>query len=83
MLRTRYRLKRERLAGAMRNLLEVEHLTIEAFEAVGMALALYEDRHVDFSDAVIALRNVELGAQTTVTFDEAAATRIPSMELLA
>ena len=37
----------------------------------------------DFADVMIALRNRELGAATTVTFDESAAKSIPGMELLA
>ena len=82
VLRSRYRLPRERLAGIMRALLEVEYLEFEALEAIGKAVALYESTMADFPDAVIAMRNDELGAGKTFTFDRAAAAFVPSMELL-
>lgn len=83
VLRSRYRLPHERLAGIMRALLEVEHLEFEALETIGKAVAVYEGRVADFPDAVIAMRNRELGADVTFTFDRKAASAIPSMELLA
>lgn len=82
VLRSRYKLPRTRLVGALRGLLEVKHLEFEAFETVGKALVIYERLAADFSDAVIAMRNRELGADKTLTFDKGAAGRIPSMELL-
>ncbi len=82
VLRTNYKLPRSTLAGTMRTLLEVEHLEFEALETVGRALAMFEGGIADFPDAVIALRNVEFGANTTFTFDRDAAKAIPSMELL-
>ena len=82
VLRSRYKLPPTRLAAVMRDLLEVEHLEFEAFEAVGKALAAYEAGTADFPDLVIALRNRELGASSTFTFDAAAARTIPAMELL-
>ncbi|MDN5926428.1 MAG: type II toxin-antitoxin system VapC family toxin [Hyphomicrobiales bacterium] len=83
VLRSRYKLPRTRLVGALRDLLEVKHLEFEAFETIGKALVSYERLAADFSDAVIAMRNSELGADKTLTFDEGAASRISSMELLA
>lgn len=83
VLRSRYKLPRARLAKAIRDLIEVEHLEFEALGVVGRALAAYERQSLDFADAVIALRNFELGADRTYTFDEGAARSIPSMELLA
>lgn len=82
VLRSRYGLPHERLAGIMRKLLEVEHLEFEALETIGKAVAIYEGRIADFPDAVIAMRNRELGADRTFTFDRNAARTIPSMELL-
>lgn len=82
ILRSRYKLPHERLASIMRDLLEVEHLEFEAFETIGRAVAVYEGRAADFPDAVIAIRNRELGAERTFTFDEGAAKTIPGMELL-
>jgi len=83
VLRSRYRLPHERLAGILRRLLEVEYLEFEALEAIGKAVAIYEGRIADFPDAVIAMRNHELGAVRTFTFDRNAARRLPQMELLA
>jgi predicted nucleic-acid-binding protein len=82
VLRSRYKLPRQRLVGALRDLLEVKHLEFEAFETIGKALVIYERLAADFSDAVIAMRNRELGADKTMTFDKAAARHIPSMELI-
>lgn len=82
VLRARYRLPHERLASIMRNLLEVEHLEFEALETIGKAIVIYEGRNGDFPDAVIAMRNQELGADITFTFDRDAARAIPSMDLL-
>ncbi len=83
VLRSRYKLPHARLAGTMRNLLEVEHIEFEALETIGKAIAIYESRIADFPDAVIAMRNNELGADKTVTFDRHAAASISTMELLA
>ena len=82
VLRSRYKLPRTRLVGALRDLLEVKHLEFEAFETIGKALVIYERLAADFSDAVIAMRNSELGADKTLTFDGKAVRCIPSMELL-
>jgi predicted nucleic-acid-binding protein len=82
VLRSRYKLPQARLAGALRDLLEVKHFEFEALETIGKALVIYERLAADFSDAVIAMRNRELGADQTLTFDKDAANLIPSMELL-
>lgn len=82
VLRSRYKLPRHALAEAIRNLLEVEHLEFEAFNVVGKALAVFESGIADFPDAIIALRNRELGASITLTFDEGAAKSVADMELL-
>jgi predicted nucleic-acid-binding protein len=82
VLRTRYKLPRSLLARAMRGLLEVEYLEFEALETISKALAIFESGMADFPDAVIAMRNRELGADMTFTFDQVAAKSLPSMELL-
>lgn len=82
VLRSRYKIPQARLAGAIRDLLEVEHLEFESLEVIGKALAAYEGRLADFPDAVIAMRNLELGADKTFTFDESAARSVHGMELL-
>ena len=83
VLRSRYKLPQSRLTAVMRDLLGVEHIEFEALEVVGKALATYEAGIADFADMIIALRNRELGAARTVTFDEGAAKSIAGMELLA
>lgn len=83
VLQSRYRLPRPRLASTLRSLLGVEHIEFEALHVAGKALAAFESGGADFSDAVIALRNRELGAMTTFTFDKDAAKSVPAMELLA
>ena len=83
VLRSRYKLPQARLAGVMHDLIGVEHIEFEALEVVGKALATYEAGIADFADMIIALRNRELGAAKTFTFDEGAAKSIAGMELLA
>jgi predicted nucleic-acid-binding protein len=83
VLRSRYKLPQTRLAAVMRDLIGVEHIEFEALEVVGKALATYEAGIADFADMIIALRNRELGAACTSTFDEGAAKSISGMELLA
>ena len=83
VLRSRYKLPRARLAAVMRDLLGVEYIEFEALEVVGKALATYETGAADFADMIVALRNRDLGAAHTFTFDEDAARSISSMELLA
>ncbi len=83
VLRSRYKLPSGRLASMLRDLLGVEHIEFEALHVAGKALAIFESGGADFSDAVIALRNRELGALATVTFDKGAAKSVPGMELLA
>jgi predicted nucleic-acid-binding protein len=60
----------------------VKHFEFEALETIGKALVIYERLEADFSDAVIAMRNRELGADQTLTFGKDAANLILSMELL-
>lgn len=83
VLRSRYKLPRARLAATMRDLLGVEHIEFEALHVVGKALATFENGAADFSDTVIALRNLELGAAKTFTLDKDAAKAVAGMELLA
>jgi predicted nucleic-acid-binding protein len=83
VLRSRYKLPQARLAAVMRDLLGVEYIEFEALEVVGKALATYEGGIADFADMIIALRNRELGAASTFTFDEGAAKSVAGMELLA
>lgn len=81
-LRTRYKLPRAKLASVIRDMFEAEHFEFEELQTVGRALAAYEAGEADFPDSVIALRNRELGARITYTFDKHLADRVPGMELL-
>lgn len=83
VLRSRYRLPQPRLAAIVRALLETENIEFEALEIAGKALAAYEGGSADFADTIIALRNRELGAHDTLTFDGNAAKSVPGMKLLA
>ena len=83
VLRTRYGLPRTRLVAVLHSLLETEHLEFEALQTVGKALSAYHDGRADFADLVISLRNQELGAEITYTFDKVAAKSVSGMELLA
>lgn len=83
VLRSRYRLPQPRLAAIVRALLESEHIEFEALEVAGKALTAYEGGNADFADTIIALRNRELGAHDTLTFDGYAAKSVPGMKLLA
>jgi predicted nucleic-acid-binding protein len=82
VLRSRYKVPRARLAGIIRNLIEVQNIEFEALETIAKAIISYEDGIADFPDAVIAMRNRDLGADTTVTFDRIAARTLPTMQLL-
>ncbi|MGN6303435.1 MAG: PIN domain-containing protein [Mesorhizobium sp.] len=82
VLQSRYKLPRARLASTLRSLLGIEHIEFEALQVAGKALAAFESGGADFSDAVIALRNRDLGAMTTFTFDKDAAKSVLGMELL-
>lgn len=82
VLRSRYKLPPARLAAMMRSLIEVEYIQFEALETIGKALAAYERRGPDFADAVISLRNRDLGVDSTLTFDKDAARLVPGMALL-
>jgi predicted nucleic-acid-binding protein len=83
VLRTHYKLPRQELVAALLELIGTETIEFEALQTVIQALALVETSGADFSDAIIGLRNSELGAETTVTFDRDAVRSVPAMELLA
>jgi predicted nucleic-acid-binding protein len=83
VLRSRYKLPKAKLASAIRELVEAEHLEFEELQTVATALAAYEAGQAEFADIVIALRNQELGVESTFTFDKRAAARVSGMKLLA
>lgn len=81
-LTSRYRQTKEQALGAIHRLLKVGTLAFEDFDAIVRALERAAAPQVDFADALIAEHNLQLGCSRTVTFDQAAAKSIPSMELL-
>jgi predicted nucleic-acid-binding protein len=83
VLRSRYKLPPARLASVIHDLVGVQYIEFEALDVIGKALATYESGVADFPDMVIALRNRELGAAKTFTFDPGAARSVAGMELLA
>lgn len=82
VLRSRYRIPRSELHDTIRELLMINNIEVESFDAVIRALALYS-KGVGFPDALLAERNLEAGCTNTHTLDRQAAQQIPSMELLA
>lgn len=83
VLRTHYKFPRQQLIDTMLELVGTENIEFEALQTVVQALSLVETNGADFSDAVICLRNAELGAATTYTFDKLAARTLHGMQLLA
>jgi predicted nucleic-acid-binding protein len=82
-LSSRYRQPKEQVLAAVRQIARTSTLRIESFDAVVRAIQRSSDTPVDFADALIAEHNLACGCSHTVTFDQDAARRIPSMGLLA
>ncbi len=82
-LRSQYGFTRRQCAHALRKLMQIRGVAVESHDVVVRALALVEDANADLADALIAERALELGCEATVTLDKKAASRIPSMTLLA
>jgi predicted nucleic-acid-binding protein len=81
---SRYRQPRKQVLAAIHRLIRTRSLVFESHNAVVRALERSNNNTgVDFVDALIAEHNREEGCAYTVTFDRAAASRIPTMELLA
>jgi predicted nucleic-acid-binding protein len=79
VLDRRNRVPRDRVAAAFDMLLTLEFVEFESFDCIRRAIAAYSDGGVDFPDVLLAERNREAGCATTMTFDNRAAQRIPSM----
>ena len=82
VLNRRNKVPRERVAAAFDVLLTLEHVEYESFDSVRRAIAAYSEGGADFPDVLLAERNREAGCMVTITFDNRAAQRISSMELL-
>ena len=81
-LSSRYQQSKQQVQATIQRLLHVKSLMFEDFDAIVRALERSNFAQVDFSDALIAEHNLQLGCSHTVTFDQRAAKSIPSMELL-
>ncbi len=73
LLSQRYKYKKEQLADLLRNLLQLEDLTIEAADDVYRAMKYFETGKLQLADCLIAVRNQQAGCTTTHTFDKTAA----------
>ncbi len=71
VLQGRYRVAREEIAGALRGLLEAEHLTFESTDRCLRALRRFEAGRGGFADYLIAERAADAGCTSLATFDEA------------
>ncbi|MBI1181620.1 MAG: PIN domain-containing protein [Alphaproteobacteria bacterium] len=71
-LRAAYAFDRQLIADGIRALTDVVSFDIEDRDVVLDALAAYESGLADFSDCLIAARNVRAGCAYTATFDRRA-----------
>lgn len=81
-LRVRFGIDRDRVAAVVSGLLESRDIVVEDEAIVEVALDHAMRVKAELPDLLIALRNIEAGCQSTLTFDRKAADRIPGMELL-
>jgi predicted nucleic-acid-binding protein len=73
VLRTRYRLNKENILGAVSGLLDAAEVEFEDEAAVEEAVAVWEDTAADFADCLIGAHNRRSGCRSTATFDVNAA----------
>lgn len=76
-----YGFTRERIAGAIEQILETAQLDVESSNAVAAAVKDYRDGPADFADCLLVRMNAAAGCDHTVTFDRKAA-RLAGFELL-
>ncbi|HEY8009681.1 MAG TPA: type II toxin-antitoxin system VapC family toxin [Rudaea sp.] len=81
VLESGYGYTREQIAATLQRLFEIDRIRLESPDLNWRALDAY--RHgIDFSDALIALINVSMDCEHTVSFDRRAA-RFEKIKLLA
>jgi predicted nucleic-acid-binding protein len=80
-LRRAYGFERLALAGLLHSLLAAKTFAFEDRAVVTQASALFDASAADFSDCLIAAKNLRLGCEATVTFDKAMR-HLPGVELL-
>lgn len=83
LLGSRYKYSLDTICSALNSLLMSANLVFEDEETVKRAVHLAEQSNADIADAIIAVRAQSNGCSKTITFDKAAAKRVPGMELLA
>lgn len=82
VLRSRYQVSREAMAGAFISMLETPAIEFEHDATVEEALYLVDQfPSADFADCLLAARAAQLGRSRFVSFDAGAA-RLPNGELL-
>jgi predicted nucleic-acid-binding protein len=83
VLRSRYKVGRDRIAAAVVAMLESAGIEFEHVPTVEEALALFRQYpSADFADCMLAARAAHLGCDQFLTFDAGAA-RMPRAQLLA
>lgn len=73
VLASSYGFRRDKLAGLVRMLLDVDGIVLQQPEIVQTALVGFESSRADFSDCLIAAIAQSAGAAPVATFDEALA----------
>lgn len=82
VLRSRYKLNKEAIAGAFAQLLESGDVEFEHEPTVEEALHIWSQQsRADFADCLLSARAVHLGRSRFLTFDAGAA-KLPRAELL-
>lgn len=76
-----YQQSREDISRVLNQLLQVVEIHLEDGDTVRLAMADFRDGKADFSDHLLARRNLANGCLTTYTFDKKAATS-PGFTLL-
>ena len=82
VLRSRYRLSQDRVVFVIESLMSSPAFMFEEQQHLSMLLHNVKVKAGDLADHLIALSASRAGCSHTVTFDAAAASAVPSMELL-
>jgi predicted nucleic-acid-binding protein len=81
VLRSRYRLSKEKMAQVLTQLLECANVRFEDEATLEEALYVWKNHAADFADCLISAKATRLGCLSLVTFDGAAA-KLPRGQLL-
>ena len=73
VLRSRYRLSKDRMFEVITGLLNASDIELECESAVEEAVFFWKDSTAGFADCLIGAVNRRIGCQATATFDEKAA----------